>query len=512
MRVYALLLLSLLAGAQVAHSEWTFVNGTPAATCQRKDAFDPYVYHAPLVIGINVEDGSLNDWSPYPELEWAPINHFCEGSGQEAWPLDAGGWNSPPVDSGDWVRFKAAWGYCEDWPVLYLLVEWTDDEFVSVPEPAWNTADGLQLLVNEALYDYEGPVSESAVSESGAGTRGYAAYMDSACGLRVSGPVYRELPMPVVPDQEPYSLGAFYQVSDRKAYLEWQVQLFESYDEYRPWWITPGASCLAATFYASDVDSRDSSLTYLTWGLANREGGEEDARVGFSTIGFEQEYDVVFSTGCVSAGSPMSLSGSRHHFGDVQVGSTATWTFQVSSRSVQGLGEVGISSGNAAFGVSPATFTVERKGDSQEIEVTFAPTSPGEWRSFLDMQTENPYQQKVSVRVEGTGVPVGPVSVSEGQEDAARPEGFAALSAHPNPFNASVVIGYQAPEGSARIRVYDLLGQQVAQLLDAPSVGGYHTLSWDGTNADGHPLSSGVYVCVLECEGSTQSHRLVLLR
>ena len=84
MRAFVLIALSVLLIASVAFSQQTEFNKTDNATCQRKDPFDEYIYHAPYLTGI-VADGDPSDWDKYPLLEWAAVDHWCEGSGQEGW-------------------------------------------------------------------------------------------------------------------------------------------------------------------------------------------------------------------------------------------------------------------------------------------------------------------------------------------------------------------------------------------------------------------------------------------
>jgi aminopeptidase N len=61
---------------------------------------------------------------------------------------------------------------------------------------------------------------------------------------------------------------------------------------------------------------------------------------------------------------------------------------------------------------------------------------------------------------------------------------------YPNPFNPVTVIRFEVPSaGRARLAVYDLLGREVAVLLDGEQEPGTYSTSFDGTN-----LATGVYV------------------
>jgi hypothetical protein len=69
------------------------------------------------------------------------------------------------------------------------------------------------------------------------------------------------------------------------------------------------------------------------------------------------------------------------------------------------------------------------------------------------------------------------------------PLDFALSSNYPNPFNPTTVITYQLPQMSqVTLRVFDMLGREVAVLVDETKDVGYYSATFDGSK-----LSSGVY-------------------
>jgi hypothetical protein len=71
-----------------------------------------------------------------------------------------------------------------------------------------------------------------------------------------------------------------------------------------------------------------------------------------------------------------------------------------------------------------------------------------------------------------------------------------ALGNYPNPFNPGTVVSYQLPaSGRVRLVVYDMLGRDVAVLMDGEKPAGIYTAPFDGSG-----LSSGVYFCRLYVE------------
>jgi len=101
--------------------------------------------------------------------------------------------------------------------------------------------------------------------------------------------------------------------------------------------------------------------------------------------------------------------------------------------------------------------------------------------------------------------------------DPAAPESvarmFQLLRNYPNPFNPSTTIEYQIPDpAEVSVRVYDLHGALVAELLHETQTAGVHSVTWDGTDSNRTPVASGVYLYAVECGGSALSKRLILVK
>ena len=69
---------------------------------------------------------------------------------------------------------------------------------------------------------------------------------------------------------------------------------------------------------------------------------------------------------------------------------------------------------------------------------------------------------------------------------------------YPNPFNPSTTIGFNIPEkGFVSLKVYDLLGREIAELVNEEKPAGIHEVIFDADE-----LSSGVYVCSINFKSS----------
>ena len=60
--------------------------------------------------------------------------------------------------------------------------------------------------------------------------------------------------------------------------------------------------------------------------------------------------------------------------------------------------------------------------------------------------------------------------------------------------------------------MYDVLGREVATLVDAQYEAGYHSVRWDGKDKNGYSVSSGVYLYKLEAGSFTQVKKMCLVR
>ena len=93
------------------------------------------------------------------------------------------------------------------------------------------------------------------------------------------------------------------------------------------------------------------------------------------------------------------------------------------------------------------------------------------------------------------------------------PTVYSLAPAYPNPFNPATTIRFGLPEDAAtRLVVYDLMGREVARLLERRLAAGYHSVVWNGKNAAGAELPSGLYIARLNTARFSKSIKMVLLK
>jgi hypothetical protein len=93
------------------------------------------------------------------------------------------------------------------------------------------------------------------------------------------------------------------------------------------------------------------------------------------------------------------------------------------------------------------------------------------------------------------------------------PDVFSLSQNYPNPFNPTTTFGFGLPEDAkVRIRIYNILGQEVKTLVNDHLPAGYRFIQWDGKNDYGQIATSGLYIAVMESKNFRQVRKMVLMR
>jgi hypothetical protein len=113
---------------------------------------------------------------------------------------------------------------------------------------------------------------------------------------------------------------------------------------------------------------------------------------------------------------------------------------------------------------------------------------------------DNKAMEKVEIEIKYEGAPGLPLDYSLSQN-------------FPNPFNPTTSVQFSVPkEGFVTIRVYDMLGQEVATLYSGNALAGTHTLNWDGKDNSGNVMSSGNYIYRMTAGEFVQSKKMSYLK
>ncbi|NUN10109.1 MAG: T9SS type A sorting domain-containing protein [Ignavibacteriaceae bacterium] len=101
-----------------------------------------------------------------------------------------------------------------------------------------------------------------------------------------------------------------------------------------------------------------------------------------------------------------------------------------------------------------------------------------------------------------------PFNVTVGVEDETSPVSFTLNQNYPNPFNPATTISYNlSGRANVSLKVFDMLGREVASLVNGVKEAGNHTVSFDASN-----LTSGLYVYRLDAGSQTATRKMMLVK
>jgi hypothetical protein len=171
--------------------------------------------------------------------------------------------------------------------------------------------------------------------------------------------------------------------------------------------------------------------------------------------------------------------------------------------------EYSLAPGNRRFLMNVGPFSL---GIGDSVELVYAITgAPGgdrirniDYLRWLTQYLRQAYPDLASLRQYEDAPPAAPASL---------PATVALWSNYPNPFNAGTSIKFELPaDMSVRLTVYNLLGQEIRTLANATIPAGTHVATWNGTNAMGAVVASGMYFYRFEAGGMTATKRMVFLK
>ena len=122
--------------------------------------------------------------------------------------------------------------------------------------------------------------------------------------------------------------------------------------------------------------------------------------------------------------------------------------------------------------------------------------------------------------IAGNGDPAANLQIIENQDatsvqrnNMSNAQDFSLLQNYPNPFNPNTRIDYKVPHQShVKISVYNLMGEQVAVLLNESQIAGSYSVTWNGNNSAGLRLPTGLYFYKLQTSGFEQSRKMLFVQ
>jgi hypothetical protein len=84
---------------------------------------------------------------------------------------------------------------------------------------------------------------------------------------------------------------------------------------------------------------------------------------------------------------------------------------------------------------------------------------------------------------------------------------------YPNPFNPETMIRFDMPSpGLVTIRIFNLLGQEMRIVTNEKYTTGSHSVRWDGMDAKGIRVPSGIYIYQLRAKDIVINKKLILIK
>ncbi len=131
----------------------------------------------------------------------------------------------------------------------------------------------------------------------------------------------------------------------------------------------------------------------------------------------------------------------------------------------------------------------------------------------VDMVRSRPADGLVVAATHGNGVYVARAVVTDVEPSPPTVRSFALHPPYPNPFTETTVLTYQLDEpAQVVLDVLDIQGRRVATLVRQQQPAGSYEVRWNGRDAMGHPVASGVYFFQLRANARVTVQQGVLVR
>ena len=234
-----------------------------------------------------------------------------------------------------------------------------------------------------------------------------------------------------------------------------------------------------------------------------------------------QVYTWQYTLGALGQGCPLKLDG-NDFYGPLQTAADEAYfdDYQLIdliipveltsfTANVNTLGQV-VLNWETATEINNQGFEIERRTESSEYRTVGFVEGHGsttETQSYIytDVTAENGinYYRLKQIDYNGTYAYSDEVEV-----DVTGPLTFDLAQNYPNPFNPTTNIKYSVSEtGNIKLSVYNIVGEEVAVLVDGFSEAGFFEVTFDASN-----LSTGVYLYKLQSANSVQIKKMMLLK
>ncbi|MDP2209784.1 MAG: carboxypeptidase regulatory-like domain-containing protein [Bacteroidota bacterium] len=177
--------------------------------------------------------------------------------------------------------------------------------------------------------------------------------------------------------------------------------------------------------------------------------------------------------------------------------------------------------GVTVYAVSPQTNSIINY-DITENDGTFEiqNLAPGSYKIVVDKEGYSSSSEPVysvseenNYTVNNAEFSITNITLGAGGDNNIVPSSYSLKQNYPNPFNPSTEIQFGLPlASSVNISVYNILGQQVAILFTGELNAGNHSVIWNGTDAIGKSVSSGIYFYKITANSLNGANQFINVR
>jgi hypothetical protein len=173
----------------------------------------------------------------------------------------------------------------------------------------------------------------------------------------------------------------------------------------------------------------------------------------------------------------------------------SNWTVELNGRGVRKILQTDVSGNYLFAGLSQGLYTI-----TQMV--------PDGWTQTLPADGQ-PYNITLANNADRVGVDFGNEDVVTAvKEHAGNPDEYELYQNYPNPFNPSTRVSFNLPkDGYVTLKVYNVLGIEVASLFEGRMSAGMHSVAWDAQD-----VPSGIYVYRLTAGSFTAVRKMVLMK
>ncbi|MCF7921049.1 MAG: tandem-95 repeat protein [Candidatus Cloacimonetes bacterium] len=160
-------------------------------------------------------------------------------------------------------------------------------------------------------------------------------------------------------------------------------------------------------------------------------------------------------------------------------------------------------------------FTVVGNLDNEPLVIVYSDPEGNEFTSDYEFVFQSDSR---------LGDPYNPIevifSITEGDEDLDIPLSYTLDQNYPNPFNLNssrggylTTIKYGLPEsGPVTVSIYNIKGQKVCDLVDEVQDAGYHSVTWNGKDANDNKISAGLYLYHLQAVQTSIYRKMIIIK